>query len=379
MAKHLKFEGIEINGPLEDFIAKLEAKGYSVEMEPIGDQVKIASLRGEFSDYAGICGLLVATNTKNDVEGVVVSGEEHYSVDDVLDDFEYFRSKAEEYERYGLEFWNEDDDYFDEDDIDSIRDESLHKSVFYKNESDGSCIIVSIKAKDDDDTFYASMSIFDGTNRNADDEHEKQKILNAQLANTQDRLAEIGSSHLVFNGIEMDGSIEDFVEELESKGFRTEMEPQWINESEMARLRGPFMGEPCELTLVSNNFGDIALIMVKKRERKSFEVVKDEFYKLLDVYTKKYGEPDEIREELVDMRDPIAVLKNDEGSLAAMFKFEATGSISILVAIEEDSRYPHITIMYADLINTGSNTDTDDDIDDIDVDDIDMDDYYDDI
>ena len=379
MAKHLKFEGIEINGSLEDFIAKLEAIGYCVEMEPIGEQLKLVSLRGEFSDYDGICGLLVATNTKNNVEGVVISGEEHYSVDDVLDDFEYFRSKAEEYERYGLELFNEEDDYFDEDDIESIRDETLHKSVFYKNELDDSCIIVSVKAKDDDDTFYVSMSIFDGQNRNADNEHKKQKILNEQLADAQDRLAQIGSNHLFFSGIEMDGSIEDFVEELKAKGFRTEMDPEWINESEMARMRGPFMGEPCNLTLVSNNFGDIALVLVKMRERKSFEVIKDEFYKLLEIYKKKYGEPDEVQEELVDMRDPITALRNDKGSMGAMFRFESTGSISILIAIDEDSKYPHITIAYADRINTGSNADTDDDIEDIDVDDIDMDDYYDDI
>jgi hypothetical protein len=157
------------------------------------------------------------------------------------------------------------------------------------------------------------------------------------------------------------------------------MEPEWINESEMARMRGPFMGEPCDLTLVSNNLGDIALVLAKKRERKSFEVVKDEFYKLLEIYKKKYGEPDDVQEELVDMLDPITALKNDKGSIGAIFKFESTGSISIFVAIDEDSHYPHISIVYADRINTGSNTDTDDDIEDINVEDIDMDDYYDDI
>ena len=378
MDKHLKFEGIEINGSIEDFIAKLERKGFVKNSPVFGDEIKIADLKGEYADYNGICSVLVSTNFNGIVNNVVLNGEEHYSVDDVLEDFEFFKACAEE---YGMDVINEQDDCFIEDDIDSIRDNSLNKSILFQDEPNGSSIMVAVQASSEDDTFSACMMFVDGIN--SDDHQKIIKSLKNYKEETHEKLAQLDSEHLLFSGVEMDGAIEDFMEELEAKGFRTDMEPNWVGEHELATMRGQFLGEPCNLLLTSNDIGDITLVFAKRKERKSFDVVKDEFYKLFNIYKQKYGEPDQLEETLLDMPDPISAIKNEKGTLAAYFKVGTEGSsISILVTIEDESRFPHITLLYADGINQGINNTDDDyaDLDeDFDVDDIDVDNYYDDI
>ena len=166
MEKHLTFEGIEINCSLDEFIAKLEKKGLVIETPPFGNEIMWAAMRGEYADYEGICKFLISTNTKGIVNTIVVTGEEHYSVDNVLADFDYFYNKAEEYTKYGLELIHEEDDYFDEDDIDSIRDGSLVKLILFKRESDDSSVMVSVNADSEDDIFNVSMTIVCGMNDN---------------------------------------------------------------------------------------------------------------------------------------------------------------------------------------------------------------------
>lgn len=373
MNKHLTFDDVEVNGSLEEVVSQLEAKGFCIDTPPFGDRIMITTLRGEYADYCGLCQVMVSTNPYGVVDSFIVNGEEHYSVNNVLADFEFFRKKAEEYKKQGFELYDDENNFFDEDDIESIRDGSLEKSVSYKRDSDKSSIIVSVKANEEDDLFYVQMVIFNGTNKG--DTKESMRVLKEDQELLHEKMAQAKSPHLVFNGIEMDGTIDDFVEELEDKGFRVDMEPQWLGEHTIAQMHGPFMGEPCKLTISSNNYGDVTFIFIEKKERKSFDIVIDEFYKLLEVYTKKYGEPDELDNSLCKMSDPITALKNEKGSLTAFFKVGVEGSsISVIVTIEEDSHYPHIIISYADGINQGFGQE-----DDVDIDDIDMDDYYDDI
>lgn len=375
MEKRFAFDGVEINGSLNEVVSKLEANGYCIDTPPFGDRIMIATLRGEYADYCGLCQVMVSTNPNGVVDSFIVDGEGHYSVKNVLEDFDFFRKNVLEYEKQGFELYDEEDNFFDEDDIESIRDGSIEKSVFFKRDSDKSSIIVSVKANDDDDLLYVQLALFNGANKG--DTKESMRVLKEDQEQLHEKLAQAKSSHLVFNGIEMDGPIEDFVDYLEKKGFRVDKEPQWLGEQEIAQMHGPFMGEPCKLTISSNSCGDITLVYVEKKERKSFDIVKDEFYKLLRMYTKKYGEPDEIDESLIKMSDQITVLKNEKGSLNAFFKVGSEGSsISIIVTIEEDSHYPHIIISYADGINQGFGIE--DNVDTA-VDNIDMDNYYDDI
>ncbi len=374
MEKYLTFEGIEINCSLEEFIAKLEKKGLVMDTPPFGDRMMLATMRGEYADYEGICKFLISTNTKGIVNTVVVTGEEHYSVDNVLADFDYFYNKAEEYTKYGLELIHEEDDYFDEDDIDSIRDGSLVKLILFKRESDDSSVMVSVNADSEDDIFNVSMTIVCGMNDN--DIKSSLRTANNLKGDLENHLIQKESNHLVFNGVEMSGALDDFVEELEAKGFHVDNAPEWVSEDhEIATMHGPFMGEPCNLILSSNDIGDISIIHVKKKERKSFDIVKDEFYKLLDAYSKKYGDPNELEESLIDVPNPIISLKNEDATLGAVFRVGDNGSaISVSVYVEEDSRFPYIAIGYFDGVSMSS---TDEESNDWDA--VDLDDYYDDI
>lgn len=374
MEKHLTFEGIEINCSLDEFIAKLEKKGLVMDTPPFGDRMMLATMRGEYADYEGICKFLISTNTKGIVNTIVVTGEEHYSVDNVLADFDYFYNKAEEYTKYGLELIHEEDDYFDEDDIDSIRDGSLVKLILFKRESDDSSVMVSVNADSEDDIFNVSMTIVCGMNDN--DIKSSLRTANNLKGDLENHLIQEESNHLVFNGVEMSGALDDFVEELEVKGFHIDNAPEWVSEEhEIATMHGPFMGEPCDLILSSNDVGDISIVHVKKKERKSFDIVKDEFYKLLDAYSKKYGDPNELEESLIDVPNPIISLKNEDATLGAFFRIGNNGSaISISVCIEEDSRFPYISIGYFDGVGMSST-----DVENSDWDDVDLNDYYDDI
>lgn len=374
MEKHLTFEGIEINCSLDEFIAKLEKKGLVMDTPPFGDRMMLATMRGEYADYEGICKFLISTNTKGIVNTVVVTGEEHYSVDNVLADFDYFYNKAEEYTKYGLELTHEEDDYFDEDDIDSIRDGSLVKLILFKRESDDSSVMVSVNADSEDDIFNVSMTIVCGMNDN--DIKSSLRTANNLKGDLENHLIQEESNHLVFNGVEMSGALDDFVEELEVKGFHIDNAPEWVSEEhEIATMHGPFMGEPCDLILSSNDVGDISIVHVKKKERKSFDIVKDEFYKLLDTYSKKYGDPNELEESLIDVPNPIISLKNEDATLGAFFRIGNNGSaISISVCIEEDSRFPYISIGYFDGVGMSSTDEENNDWDDVD-----LNDYYDDI
>ena len=374
MEKHLTFEGIEINCSLDEFIAKLEKKGLVMDTPPFGDRMMLATMRGEYADYEGICKFLISTNTKGIVNTIVVTGEEHYSVDNVLADFDYFYNKAEEYTKYGLELIHEENDYFDEDDIDSIRDGSLVKLILFKRESDDSSVMVSVNADSEDDIFNVSMTIVCGMNDN--DIKSSLRTANKLKGDLENHLIQEESNHLVFNGVEMSGALDDFVEELEAKGFHVDNAPEWVSEDhEIATMHGPFMGEPCNLILSSNDIGDISIVHVKKKERKSFDIVKDEFYKLLDAYSKKYGDPNELEESLIDVPNPIISLKNEDATLGAFFRIGNNGSaISISVCIEEDSRFPYISIGYFDGVGMSSTDEENNDWDDVD-----LNDYYDDI
>lgn len=374
MEKYLTFEGIEINCSLDEFIAKLEKKGLVMDTPPFGDRMKLATMRGEYADYEGICKFLISTNTKGIVNTVVVTGEEHYSVDNVLADFDYFYNKAEEYTKYGLELIHEEDDYFDEDDIDSIRDGSLVKLILFKRESDDSSVMVSVNADSEDDIFNVSMTIVCGMNDN--DIKSSLRTANNLKGDLENHLIQEESNHLVFNGVEMSGALDDFVEELEAKGFHVDNAPEWVSEDhEIATMHGPFMGEPCNLILSSNYIGDISIVHVKKKERKSFDIVKDEFYKLLGAYSKKYGDPNELEESLIDVPNPIISLKNEDATLGAFFRIGNNGSaISISVCIEEDSSFPYISIGYFDGVGMSSTDEENNDWDDVD-----LNDYYDDI
>ena len=162
MEKQLTFEGIEIRRPFNEVVSKLEAKGFCIETSPFGDSIMTASLKGTYADYNGICKIIVSTDENGIVRTLLISGEDYYSVDAVLEDFDYFHNKAEEYQSLGFELQKEEDNYFDEDNIDSIRDGSLSKAALFERKTDDSVIMVNVTADDEYDTFHVSMSIVCG-------------------------------------------------------------------------------------------------------------------------------------------------------------------------------------------------------------------------
>lgn len=172
--KALKFDGIKIATDFDELIAQLIDKGYTLELPPFGSEIKIAKLSGQYGDYSGTCVVSIVSDVDGTVQNLVVCGEDYYAVSCIDMDFDFFREKAEEYEKYGFELINEEDDDFDEDDIDLIRDGVLNRSLLYRREEDGSDIMVAVSASDDEDELHVSMMLTLGTSNSFIDEEDSE-------------------------------------------------------------------------------------------------------------------------------------------------------------------------------------------------------------
>lgn len=172
--KALKFDGIKIATDFDELIAQLIDKGYTLELPPFGSEIKIAKLSGQYEDYSGTCEVSIVSDVDGTVQNLVVCGEDYYAVSCIDMDFDFFREKAEEYEKYGFELIDEEDDDFDEDDIDLIRDGVLNRSLLYRREEDGSDIMVSVSASDDDDELHVSMMFTLGTSNSLIDDEDEE-------------------------------------------------------------------------------------------------------------------------------------------------------------------------------------------------------------
>ncbi|MBD5230039.1 MAG: hypothetical protein HDS69_08420 [Bacteroidales bacterium] len=109
------------------------------------------------------------------------------------------------------------------------------------------------------------------------------------------------SNHLTFKGVPIDGTLEDFVSEMEKAGFTYIAE-----ENGAAVLQGDFAGfKECNIYVATLHGMDIVnAITVIIPSRTDWSDIEQKYRMLNELLTEKYGEPAENTEEFHSYLDP---------------------------------------------------------------------------
>lgn len=96
-----------------------------------------------------------------------------------------------------------------------------------------------------------------------------------------------GETHLLFKGVEMNGSGENFVEKLEKQGYVL------LGKSEnIFLMEGQYGGTQCQIGVIETpKTHKVATVMVMFPEQKNWSDLKKQFETMEYAFTKKYGTP----------------------------------------------------------------------------------------
>lgn len=161
------------------------------------------------------------------------------------------------------------------------------------------------------------------------------------------------SEHLIFKGLSIDGSKQEFVKELKRQGY--------VNVPEMGNddiLSGTFIGQDSYVfvgsTPITNIMWKVGVLF--KTTYDTWSLIKETYDGLVDVYTQKYGNP--VLEQK-DFKAPwkegdgheLIALKSDMCAYKTMFAYAKNGTIIGYIAISMTTAC-QILIQYEDSINT---------------------------
>ena len=111
------------------------------------------------------------------------------------------------------------------------------------------------------------------------------KIISTILLMVMAFIANAQNSHLLFKGIEMDGTVSEFVKKLEAKGYTTSVE---IDKG--AVLTGEFAGENAEIFVMGGKDENVWRVVVKFDKKETWSALKLSYLSYKKALTKKYGE-----------------------------------------------------------------------------------------
>lgn len=160
------------------------------------------------------------------------------------------------------------------------------------------------------------------------------------------------AGHLKFKGVEIRGSVNAFVQEMEQQGLKFVSR----NDNEVT-LKGNFAGyKDCKVLVVSSEKTDsVSQVIVKMQDEDLWNVLEEVYLDLQKRYTEKYGEPytEEYNENSAstDFAKMVA-LKDGNASFRSVYSLHG-GAVTVKIAY---SNYPyavkgHIEIIYNDTIN----------------------------
>lgn len=101
----------------------------------------------------------------------------------------------------------------------------------------------------------------------------------------------MAEGHMKFKGVEIDGSLPNFVKQMEAQGFT-----KTHTSNEMVEMRGMFAGENVEIGIMTTpKSKKVASVMVIfKNGDGSMPVLRNHYYRLKESLIKKYGDPVEV-------------------------------------------------------------------------------------
>ena len=155
------------------------------------------------------------------------------------------------------------------------------------------------------------------------------------------------SEHLKFKGVPMDGTLENFMLQMEKKGLVTD-----VIIGNNAIMKGEFAGyDNCDIYIYSAN-NSVYMINAIIHMTRSWSVLESCYYNLKDMLTTKYGYPYICTEEFKDQYSEISdmskvdALLMDECTFSTVYKPD-NGFINLRMG-QTNNYKCHICIAYVD-------------------------------
>ncbi|MBO5917035.1 MAG: hypothetical protein J6Q25_09000 [Bacteroidales bacterium] len=156
--------------------------------------------------------------------------------------------------------------------------------------------------------------------------------------------------HLTFKGIPIDGSLNSFVNKLESQGFRK------IGDAtdNMIQMKGPFGGEECFVVIYGTKTTHTAhTVIVIVEESNTWSTLKSTYYEYKASLAQKYEKTNSIER----FKDPyyegdgyeISALRLDKCFYASYFKSDK-GNVYVAISYLEGEGV--VILSYEDLLNS---------------------------
>ena len=160
-------------------------------------------------------------------------------------------------------------------------------------------------------------------------------------------------THLIFEGIPIDGPIEPFVQKLKEKGFKPV--EKW---EEMQCLKGTFAGKSnCQVFVLRNVKRDIVYrVVVCMPFRDNWEQIERDYQYLQRYYIKKLGAPDEfhsnfeVPREVERNEDKWRLLCADKCNYASTWELDG-GKIYLEMSHIEDEDANCVRVLFYDKVN----------------------------
>ena len=167
------------------------------------------------------------------------------------------------------------------------------------------------------------------------------------------------SQHMLFKNIPIDGALDSFVRKMEREGFTTTYSYQ---DGTVVVMKGPFIGQICEIYIIAtNNTKTVWKVVAQLPQKKSWNTLKTDYFKLKELYTTKYGQPSDSFEFFSKPYYEgdgyeLQALRKDKCNFVTFFTFQEGG---ITVKIGTDG---NINLAYEDFINSEIDTKEKEDI-----------------
>ena len=157
--------------------------------------------------------------------------------------------------------------------------------------------------------------------------------------------------HLTFKGVEINGSTENFIRQMENRGFS-----MLKNKDSRAVLKGTFSGKPnCILLINTMEQEDVVSSVRVLFERElTWAALSNNYDTLKGMLTEKYGQPMEVKEHFVNLysdEDFLRITRLMANDCQWRSTFE-TGNGQIVLSITYETEYgSHVVLEYKDRIN----------------------------
>lgn len=154
-----------------------------------------------------------------------------------------------------------------------------------------------------------------------------------------------GVSHLEFKGIPIDGNLQEFVSKMKLEGFYSKM---YNNEGVI--MQGDFVGENSHVFIYSTTEEKVVWkVSVYFDSWDNWLSLENQYYKIKDMYTKKYGKPKKHYESFSNERVPIDKMRAVNSDICdyASYYFFQNGVIVVSI-----SPFGCVKVSYEDEYNS---------------------------